>query len=76
MDVPTRRFDLNEASAEELQNIDGIDGQQAHAILEYRASHGAIQSWDELAKLPGFDPQILDNVKRAAMIAERGEDVL
>lgn len=45
---------INTATIEELQKVKGIGPAKAQAIVEYRNTHGAFQSTNELIKIKGF----------------------
>jgi len=55
-----RRLDLNRAAAEELTALPGVGPELARALVRYRESHGAFQSWDEVDEVPGVGPAKLD----------------
>lgn len=45
---------LNTASKEELETVNGIGPQKAEAILEYRKRNGPYKTVDDLKKVSGF----------------------
>jgi competence protein ComEA len=51
-------IDLNTATAKELEALKGVGAKRAEAIVKYRTEHGAFQSADDLAKVPGIGPKI------------------
>jgi len=56
-------IDINTATATELETLKGIGPAKAKAIVEYRTAHGAFQSVDDLTKVPGVGPKILNDIK-------------
>ena len=58
-------LDLNTATPEQLDALDGIGPGMAAAILEYREQHGGFGSVEELAQVPGIGE------KRLAALRER-----
>jgi competence protein ComEA len=61
---PWRRVHLNEADELELMKVDGIDAVRARQLIELRRRNGAIASWDELAELPGFNDETIEQIRR------------
>lgn len=61
----SRQIDLNVASEEELAAVPVIGPQHAHDIVEYRNEHGAFDSFDDLARVPGFDREEMDRLRDA-----------
>jgi len=61
-DVPV---DLNTATAEQLDELDGIGPGTAGTILEYREEHGGFGSVEELGQVPGIGE------KRLAALREK-----
>lgn len=51
------KVDLNTASREDLQKIEGIGRQLADQIIRYRNENGRFESVDELLDVPGIDPE-------------------
>ncbi len=58
-------IDLNTATLEQLDTLDGIGPATAQKILAYRTEHGGFRSVDELAQVPGIGP------KKLAALRER-----
>jgi len=52
-------IDLNTATLEQLDTLDGIGPATAQKILAYRTEHGGFRSVDELAQVPGIGPKKL-----------------
>lgn len=57
------RIQLNSASLTQLQALKGVGETKAKAILEYRKAHGGFKSVDELTKVKGIGPKILEDNK-------------
>ncbi len=56
-------IDLNTATAEQLDQLDGVGPVTAQKILAWRREHGAFRSSDELAQIPGIGPKRLAAIK-------------
>lgn len=57
---------LNAASEQELQGLDGVGPAMASRIAQYRAAHGTITSVDELDDVPGIGPSLLEKIRSGA----------
>lgn len=57
------RISINHADKNELMTLPGIGESKADAILEYRQSHGAFSSIDELMNIPGIKEGIFNNIQ-------------
>ena len=64
-DGPDGPIDINTATAEQLDELDGIGPGMAGAILEYRKEHGGFGSIEELGQVPGIGE------KRLAALREK-----
>jgi len=60
---PWRRVHLNEADEVELMKVDGIDAVRARQLIELRRRNGAIGSWEELAELPDFNDETIEQIR-------------
>ena len=58
-------MDINTATPEQLDELDGIGPGMAGAILEYREEHGGFGSVEELGQVPGIGE------KRLAALREK-----
>lgn len=56
-------LNLNSATAEQLDQLDGIGPETAAKILEYRQQHGGFGSVDELDAVPGIGPGRLEALR-------------
>jgi competence protein ComEA len=63
--APAAPVDLNTATSEQLDTLDGIGPGMAGRILEYRKEHGGFGSVEELGQVPGIGE------KRLAALREK-----
>jgi competence protein ComEA len=56
-------INLNSATAEQLDTLDGVGPATAQKILEYRTQHGGFASVDDLAQVTGIGPKKLEALK-------------
>lgn len=61
--LATAAVNINTATAQELDTLPGIGPAKAQAIVEYRTQHGPFKSVDELDKVKGFGPALLEKIK-------------
>jgi competence protein ComEA len=61
--TPGAQIDLNNATTEQLDTLDGVGPATAKKILEYRAQHGPFRSVSDLARIPGIGPKKLAAMK-------------
>jgi competence protein ComEA len=54
-----QQLDLNTATAEQLDQLDGVGPATAQKIVAYRQQHGGFRSVDELDQVPGIGPKRL-----------------
>src|SRR4051812_31470921 len=52
--VPSQPLNLNTATLEQLDTLDGVGPTTAQKILDYRKEHGGFGSVDELDQIPGI----------------------
>ncbi len=62
---PPAPVNLNSATAEQLDTLDGVGPATAAKILAWRTQHGGFRSVDDLGQVPGIGP------KRLAALRER-----
>jgi len=60
---PSAPINLNSATAEQLDTLDGVGPTTAQKIIEYRTQHGGFASADDLAQIPGIGPKKLEALK-------------
>jgi competence protein ComEA len=63
--APDQPLNLNTATLEQLDTLDGVGPATAQKILDYRAEHGGFGSIEELDQIPGIGE------KRLAALRER-----
>lgn len=63
-------IDLNKADAQELLSIEGIDGERARLILQFRERHGEFRRWDDVESVEGIGPTLIEKIKARAELAE------
>ena len=61
--VALATVNVNSAQQSELQRARGLDKHKAKAIIEYRAKNGPIETFADLAKVPGFTPDVIEKAK-------------
>jgi competence protein ComEA len=54
---------LNAATAEQLDTLDGVGPATAQKILEFRSQHGGFSSVDDLGQIPGIGPKRLESLR-------------
>jgi competence protein ComEA len=62
-EAPAAPVNLNTATSEELQTLDGVGPATAADILEYRAQHGGFRSVDDLDQVPGIGPKTMEALR-------------
>jgi len=59
---------LNSATAEQLDTLDGVGPSTAQKILEYRAQHGGFRSVDDLSQVAGIGPKRLEALRGRVVV--------
>ena len=64
-----RGFDLNSASAEDLDRVFQIDGERASYLLDARKRLGKFTSWEQVkSEVPSFDDGMIENLKNSGAV--------
>jgi competence protein ComEA len=61
-------INLNSATAEQLDTLDGVGPATAQKILEYRAQHGGFRSVDDLSEVSGIGPKRLEALRGRVVV--------
>lgn len=62
------KINLNTASSEQLQMLDGVGPATAAAIVEYRESNGKFESVDELKAVKGIGDKKLQQLSESVTV--------
>ncbi len=57
--APVAPVDINTATPEQLDTLDGVGPATAAKIIEYRQAHGGFRTVDDLGQIPGIGPKRL-----------------
>jgi competence protein ComEA len=66
--APAGPVDLNTATAEQLDQLEGIGPGMAGTILEYRKEHGGFGSVEELGQVPGIGEKRLASLREKVRV--------
>jgi competence protein ComEA len=58
-----KQLDINQATIEQLCELDGIDNVKATAIVEYRDAHGPFASIEDIKHIKGIGDTIFESIK-------------
>ena len=63
-----KKVNVNTATADELDKLPGIGQTSAQKIVEYRTANGPYTRIEDLLKVPGIGPSILDEIRGSITI--------
>src|SRR5215208_7145778 len=66
--APAVPIDLNTATLEQLDTLDGVGPVTAQKILDYRQEHGGFGSIDELGQVPGIGPKTMEALREKVRV--------
>ncbi|MGI8593409.1 MAG: helix-hairpin-helix domain-containing protein [Solirubrobacteraceae bacterium] len=66
--TPGQPLNLNTATADQLDQLDGVGPATAQKILAYRQSKGGFRRVDELDQVPGIGPQRLEALRELVRV--------
>lgn len=61
--APTAPISLGNATAEQLDTLDGVGPATAEKIIQWRTEHGGFTSVDDLGEVPGIGPKKLEALR-------------
>ena len=64
------KIDLNTATSEELQMLNGVGPSTADAIIQYRDAHGKFKTVDELANVKGIGDKKLEKLSNDLTVSQ------
>ena len=62
------QVNINSASAKELSGLKGIGMKKAEAIIQYRKNNGDFKNVEDLAKVKGIGPKVLEKIKAEIVV--------
>jgi competence ComEA-like helix-hairpin-helix protein len=68
---PLRRYDLNQASLSELERVPGIGFTLAQRIITMRETIGPYESVDDLARVTGMTPTLIEDLRSHVFVEGR-----
>ncbi len=63
-------LNINTATASELETLPGIGEVKAAEIVAYREEHGLFLSLDDLLKVPGIGPELLEKMRPGITLSD------
>ncbi|WP_330110922.1 helix-hairpin-helix domain-containing protein [Methylophaga thalassica] len=65
------KIDLNTATSEQLQMLNGVGPSTADAIIQYRDAHGEFKTVDELTNVKGIGEKKLQQLSEDLMVSKK-----
>ncbi len=62
------KVDINDADAEELDELPEVGPSTAEAIMEYRRANGSFTAVEELEEVPGIGPATIEKIEPFATV--------
>lgn len=62
------KINLNYATKEELQTLNGIGEVRAEAIIAYREAHGSFNSIEDITKVDGISEKLYEKIKEQIVV--------
>ncbi len=60
----SNNVDLNTASMQDIERIQGIGKDFAKRIVDYRTQNGPFKNWEDVKRVSGINTVMLDTLKR------------
>ncbi|HLH30514.1 MAG TPA: helix-hairpin-helix domain-containing protein [Terriglobia bacterium] len=60
-------LDLNFATEQDLERMPGLGKDHAKRLIDFRRQTGTFKSWDDVKKIPGISPEILNTLKKSGV---------
>jgi len=57
------KVNINQADLSQLETLPGIGAKKAQAIIDYRTANGSFHSLEDLGKVKGIGPKMLDKLR-------------
>ena len=64
------QVNINTANVDELSTLKGIGPAKAQAIVDYRAKNGPFKFGEDLTKVKGVGPKIMEKIKDEISISD------
>lgn len=71
--VTFAKVNINTATVKELTSLPGIGQAKAEAIVKYREENGAFKNVEDLTKVKGIGPKMLDKIKNEVTVDGKAE---
>jgi competence protein ComEA len=68
----TEPVDINQASIEQLESLDGIGAAKARAIVEFRDANGPFATVDDLRNVSGIGDKLLASLRPQVTVGAAG----